>query len=179
MAFAKILEEFGIADKVSVMMIPDNKMLTREQILSITCDNASCNNIMIAELAKILPNFSEVSHTWCFLHIVNLVAKSVIRQFDVQKKRDDEHLDEAEQELRDLAGDVDLENEQAEEVMGQYQINGETDTGDDSNDDSNDDVEGWIDEMMLLSPTERERVEEDIRPVKLVLVKVSISDIKT
>ena len=63
--------------------------------------------------------------------------------------------------------------------MGQYQINGKTDTGDDSDDDSDDDVEGWIDEMMLLSPTERERVEEDIRPVKLVLVKVSISDIKT
>ena len=75
----------------------------------------------------------------------------------------------------DLAGDVNLENEQAEEVMGQYQINGETDMGDNSNDDSNDDVEGWIDEMMLLSPTEREQVEEDIRPVKLVLVKVRIS----
>ena len=103
-----------------------------------------------------MPNFSEVSHTRCFLHIVNLVAKSVIRQFDVQKKRDDEHLDEAEQELCDLAGDVDPENEQAEEVMGQYQINGKTDTGDDSDDNSDDDVEGWIDEMMLLSPTERE-----------------------
>ena len=75
----------------------------------------------------------------------------------------------------DLAGDVNLENEQAEEVMGQYQINGETDMGDNSNDNSNDNVEGWIDEMMLLSPTEHERVEEDIQPVKLVLVKVRIS----
>ncbi|KAF8226256.1 hypothetical protein L208DRAFT_1124546, partial [Tricholoma matsutake] len=56
MVFAKILEEFGIADK----------------ILSITCDNASCNNVMIAELAKILPNFSKDGHTQCFLHIVNL-----------------------------------------------------------------------------------------------------------
>ena len=169
--FAKILEEFGIADKVSVAMIPDEEMLTREQILSITCDNASCNNVMIAELAKILPNFSEDGHMRCFLHIVNLVAKSIIRQFDVQKKRDDEHLDEAEQELRNLAGDVDLENEQAEEVMGRCQIDGEIDAGDESDDD----VEGWINEMMLLSPTERERVEEDIRPVKLVLVKVRIS----
>lgn len=123
---------------------------------------------MIAELAKILPNFSEVGHTRCFLHIVNLVAKSVIRQFDVQKKRDDEHLDEAEQELRDLAGDVDLENQQAEELMEECQISGEID----AEDESDDDVEGWVDEMMLLSPSERERVEADIRPVKLVLVKV-------
>jgi hypothetical protein len=170
MVFAKILEEFGITDKVSAEMIPDNRTLTQEKILSITCDNASCNNVMIAELAKILPNFSEVGHTRCFLHIVNLVAKSVIRQFDVQKKRDDEHLDEAEQELRNLAGDVDLENEQAEEVMEQCQLSGEIDAGD--KDESDDDVEGWIDEMMLLSPSERERVEADIRPVKLVLVKV-------
>jgi hypothetical protein len=122
---------------------------------------------MIAELAKIVPSFSELGHTRCFLHIVNLVAKSVIRQFDVQKKGDDEHLDKAEQELRSLAGDVDLEDQQAEEVMEQCEIDGEVDMGGKS-----DDVEGWIDEMMLLSPTERKQVEEDIRPVKLVLVKV-------
>jgi hypothetical protein len=72
--------------------------------------------------------------------------------------------------LHNLAGDVDLENEQAEEVMEQCQLSGEIDAGD--KDESDDDVEGWIDEMMLLSPSERERVEADIRPVKLVLVKV-------
>ena len=82
---------------------------------------------MIAELAKTLPNFTEVAHTRCFLHIVNLVAKSVLRQFDIRKKRDDEHLDKAEQELRNLAGDVDLENKQAGELLEQRQINGEID----------------------------------------------------
>ena len=123
---------------------------------------------MIAELAKTLPNFSEVGHMRCFLHIVNLVAKSILRQFDIQKRRDDGHLDKAEQELRNLAGDVDLENKWAGELLEQRQINGEMDTGDKRSDDD----EGWIDEMMLLLPTERERVEEDIRPVKLVLVKV-------
>lgn len=125
---------------------------------------------MIAELAKILPNFSEVGHTWCFLHIVNLVAKLVIRQFDIQKKQDNEHLDEAEQELHNLAGDVDLENKQAEEVMQQCQLSGEIDVGD--KDKCDDDIKGWIDKMMLLSPSECERVEADIWPVKLVLVKV-------
>jgi hypothetical protein len=179
-AFAKILQEFGIADKVSIKTNHDEATPHLQQILSITCDNASCNNVMITELAKILPSFSEVGHTRCFLHIVNLVAKSIIKQFDVQKKREDQHLDNAEQELRgedaeqelqDLAGDVNLEEQQSIEAMAQHQINGEAGNTD-TETETDDDVEGWIDEMMLLSPAEREQVEGDICPVKLVLVKV-------
>ena len=75
---------------------------------------------MITELAKILPKFSEVGHTQCFLHIVNLVAKSIIRQFDIPKKQDDGHLDKAEQELRNLAGNINLENKEAKELMVQH-----------------------------------------------------------
>jgi hypothetical protein len=125
---------------------------------------------MISELANILPNFSEVGHTRCFLHIVNLVAKSIIRQFDLQKRQGDKYLDKAEQELRDLAGVDDLEDEQANHIM-EHEIDGEIDVGDEANDNN----DGWIDETMLLSPSERQRSEEDIRPVKLVLVKVSLS----
>lgn len=82
---------------------------------------------MITELTKILPKFSEVSHTQCFLHIINLVAKSTIKQFDIPKKWEDEHLDEAEQELCNLAGDVKLEKWEAVEAMIQYQIGGNMD----------------------------------------------------
>lgn len=168
MALTKILNEFGIADKVSIKMIPDNKTLTGEKVLSITCDNASCNNVTIAELTEVLPNFSKVGHTQCFLHIINLVAKSIIKQFDVQKKKKDEHLDNKEQELHNLAGDVDVENEQAVEAMEQHQISGETVLGDKGIDD----IEGWFDKMVLLSTHERKQIEADIWPVKLVLVKV-------
>ena len=135
---------------------------------------------MIAELMKILPSFSEVGHMRCFLHIVNLMAKSIIKQFDIQKKREDQHLDDAEQELRDntaeqelhdLAGDVDLEEQQSIEAMAQLQIDGKT-SEPEKETETDDDVEGWINEMMLLSPAEREQVEGDIQPVKLVLVKV-------
>jgi hypothetical protein len=55
--------------------------------------------------------------------------------------------------------------------MAQHQIDGETGETD-MEMETDDDVEGWIDEMMLLSPAECEQVEGDIRPVKLVLVKV-------
>ncbi|KAG1812699.1 hypothetical protein EV424DRAFT_1277463, partial [Suillus variegatus] len=53
------------------------------QILSVTCDNASNNNVMVENLAAEVPAFGgAASHTRCFLHTVNLVAKSLIREFD-------------------------------------------------------------------------------------------------
>jgi hypothetical protein len=125
---------------------------------------------MISELANILPDFSEVGHTRCFLHIVNLVAKSIIKQFDLQKGQGDRYLDKAEQELVDLASVDDLEDEQANQIM-EHEIDGDIDVGDGANDNN----DGWIDETMLLSPSERQRSEEDIHPVKLVLAKVSLS----
>ncbi|KAG1843067.1 hypothetical protein C8R48DRAFT_557081, partial [Suillus tomentosus] len=53
------------------------------QILSVTCDNASNNNVMVENLAAEVPAFGgAASHTRCFLHMVNLVAKSLIHEFD-------------------------------------------------------------------------------------------------
>jgi hypothetical protein len=134
---------------------------------------------MISELAEILPDFSQVNHMRCFLHIVNLCAKLIIKQFDVPKQKDDEHLDEAVRELQgddndkiqNLAGDQDLEEQQTHEGISQRKTNGQGAEEEDEDDD--DDIEGWIDEMELLSPAEHAGLEESIRPVKLVLVKVS------
>ncbi|KAG2030876.1 hypothetical protein BDR03DRAFT_819033, partial [Suillus americanus] len=53
------------------------------QILSVTADNAALNETMVAELAELVLHFSGLtSRTRCFLHIVNLIAKSLIREFD-------------------------------------------------------------------------------------------------
>ncbi|KAF8867747.1 hypothetical protein BD779DRAFT_1416233, partial [Infundibulicybe gibba] len=53
------------------------------QILSITCDNATPNDTMIDELAKLISAFpGAANRTRCFTHILNLTAKSVLRQFD-------------------------------------------------------------------------------------------------
>ncbi|KAG2041384.1 hypothetical protein BDR03DRAFT_809943, partial [Suillus americanus] len=60
-------------------------------MLSVRCDNTSNKNVMVDKLAMLVPKFAgEVSHTRCFLHTMNLVAKSLIREFDVSKK-DAEH----------------------------------------------------------------------------------------
>ena len=61
--FARMLDEFQLSKK----------------ILSVTCDNALNNDIMIDELAMCVPVFGgSPCHTWCFLDIVNLIAKSLI-----------------------------------------------------------------------------------------------------
>ncbi|KAG2060744.1 hypothetical protein BDR06DRAFT_837354, partial [Suillus hirtellus] len=47
------------------------------------CDNASNNTVMIDELSTALPDFGgKASHTWCFLHTINLVAKSLLHEFE-------------------------------------------------------------------------------------------------
>ncbi|KAG2345885.1 hypothetical protein BDR05DRAFT_832638, partial [Suillus weaverae] len=53
------------------------------QILSVTCNNASNNDAMIHELSsKVLEFGGATTHTRYFLHTVNLVAKSLIQEFD-------------------------------------------------------------------------------------------------
>jgi hypothetical protein len=132
--------------------------------LGITADNASPNDIMIDELVDLLPNFSgQANHCRCFLHIVNLIAKTLLKQFDVPKKDAESALDDAERELLELAAGIDMEEmvTVAEEGAG------------DKDDEENDDVEGWVDEMALLSKEERAALRENVGPVRLVLVKVS------
>ena len=132
------------------------------QILSITCDNAFCNDTMVGELDNDLPDFSDENRTRCFLHIINLVAKMLLKQFDVPKKDANTMLSDAERALQDLAKNIDLEESTTRK-------GGANDDGDDGDDD---DVDGWVDEMDLLSEDEREDLGEAIRPVRLVLTKV-------
>ncbi|KAG1771398.1 hypothetical protein EV702DRAFT_977378, partial [Suillus placidus] len=56
-------------------------------ILSVTADNALSNDTMTMTLAENVAHFGgDTARTHCFLHIVNLVAKSLLKQFDIPKK---------------------------------------------------------------------------------------------
>ncbi|KAG1718886.1 uncharacterized protein EDB91DRAFT_1066154, partial [Suillus paluster] len=56
------------------------------KILSIMSDNMSNNDTMISELVNNVAHFKgKNSQTHCFLHVVNLIVKSLIRQFDPPK----------------------------------------------------------------------------------------------
>ena len=70
-----------------------------------TCDNASNNDTMVSEMEKSLIEFSEVNRTRCFAHILNLIPKSLLKQFDMKQKTEEDLTDE-ECELLDLAGNI-------------------------------------------------------------------------
>ena len=117
---------------------------------------------MVAELAELLKTFpGGANRTRCFTHILNLIARSMIRQFDLPKSQADAALDATDQELADLA----------EELNGEEVDDRDLEVEDDTEDD---DVEGWVDEYEQMTEEDREDLDESIRPVKLVLAKVSL-----
>ena len=137
------------------------------QILSVTCDNASSNDAMIYALAELVVAFpGAANRTRCFTHILNLVVKVILRQFDLPKAKADEALDVASQVLVDLAGDIEME----EAAMDQR---------DDEDEDDDGGEEGWIDPYDGMSQEDRNELEWAVRPVRLVLVKVSSNSDQT
>src|ERR1700722_10294959 len=118
------------------------------------CDNASPNDTMVTELAKLLRDFpGEANRTRCFAHIVNLIAKSLLSQFDVPKKQADEELSAAEKELQKLAQDLELDKVQTRLERTKQ-----------ANDEEADDLEGWVDEVDQLSEEEQGQLRERARP---------------
>ena len=118
---------------------------------------------MIDELSDLLPNYPGAANRCrCFLHIVNLIAKTLLKQFEVPRKDVDAALDAAEQELLELAAGADMEElvTVAEGGLG--------------NNDDADNMDGWVNEMNLLSDDESEELRQSIQPVRLVLVKVRV-----
>ncbi|KAJ3498251.1 hypothetical protein NLJ89_g10242 [Agrocybe chaxingu] len=154
-AFKEVLHDFGIADK----------------ILGVTCDNASNNDRMIDDLADSLPNFSPINHTRCFLHVTNLVGKTLVKQFDVTKKAADAELSAAEQELQDIADGLDHEAEMLAAARRETEDGAEEEGGDD--------IDGWVNEAVYLTDEERGRLEEESRPIKLVIAKLRKIAFKT
>ncbi|KAE9386604.1 hypothetical protein BT96DRAFT_747099, partial [Gymnopus androsaceus JB14] len=53
------------------------------KIISITCDNALANTVMVGKLSKLLPAFPGLAaHVRCFAHTINLTAKGVLCPFE-------------------------------------------------------------------------------------------------
>ncbi len=111
-AFADILTNFSIKDKVSGPRYHLAHIRLRSpQILSIMTDNASANDVMISELAKVLTDFSgQANQTHCFTHIINLNAKSLMKLFEIKKKSQYDVLTDAEHNLQRLVDDIDMED---------------------------------------------------------------------
>jgi len=139
-----------------------------KQILSITCDNASNDDEMIHHLAMRVDKFKgRKTQTRCFAHILNLIAKSIIRQFDVPKAQVDKVFDEATAALMELAGNIDVEERESAE---------HEDERDD--DEADEDTEDWIDEREGMTLEQRAELDKSVQPVRLMLVKVRVNFFK-
>ena len=132
----------------------------RLQILSIICNNALPNDAMIDALADLVIAFpGAANQTRCFTHILNLVVKVILCQFDVPKSKKGEVLDVASQALVDFAGDIEME----EAVMDERE----------NDDDDDDGEEGWVDPCDKMLQDKQDDLDLSMQPVRLVLVKVS------
>ena len=117
---------------------------------------------MVDELPNLIVSFpGNANRTCCFNHVLSLVARSIIRQFDVPKAQADEALSEAEKELAELADGLDLE----EELMG---VDEDVEDEEDDND-----LDAWVDEQTEMSKADRKTLDASVQPVRLVLVEVS------
>jgi len=112
---------------------------------------------MIEELANLLDNFpGPANQTRCFTHILNLVVKSILAQFDLPKAKA-----KIADEILNLADELELE----EEITARE--------GEEGEEGDNDNVEGWIDEREEMNETQLEELEARVQPIRLLLVKVS------
>jgi len=108
---------------------------------------------MIDELAIQLDDFpGSASQVWCFAHILNLVVKSIMRQFDVPDKKKGDVTDDATWELHRLAGEL-----EREELLSQSGIEQQ-----DGNMGSMDNVEGWVNEWDEMDVDDLMALDNDI-----------------
>jgi hypothetical protein len=147
------------------------------QVLGITCDNATNNDAMVEELAKRFPHFKGQLHrARCFVHILNLVVKSIMRLFDVDPE--DDKADLANKDLlamgEDIESDLDaaVNSDDTEEFNSDEMENGSG--GSDGEDSENDMLRIAIEEELAELDDEDniETVRKTIVPVKHILAKV-------
>lgn len=126
---------------------------------------------MVNELSRLTPTFAgPASQTRCFLHIVNLIAKSLLRQFDATTKSSNGIA-------TDSAGD-----ELEEEELTENELEGrdvENFAEDEDENQAGDNDEGWVDESRDLTARDLEELQRTTRPVRAALLKVRTTSDET
>ncbi len=140
--------------------------------MSVTADNASNNDTLTDALAEALPEFQGTySRTRCFLHILNIVVKAILKQFDVKDVPDAEALvDDDVRQLAELVQEL-----ESEEVTTQSELRAEQGDPDIEMVLEDVDDQSWMDEVETMDDEEMAEYEQEIRPLKMVLVKVRTS----
>jgi len=90
----------------------------------------------------------------------------IVHQFNVTSEDNSEVMDKAEKELRDLVEGLDIEEAAAQREWEEGENEDE--------DDDDDDVNSWNKECANMSVADRDELDESTRPVRMLLVKVSL-----
>ena len=127
---------------------------------------------MIDHLATLVDTFpGAANQTRCFTHILNLVAKSVLRQFEAPKAKGGDVLNDAAKELAAIFDEL----EESDDDDGAAKNNSASDDSGESDEHEDDDDDGLVDERGEMSEEELASLEESVKPIRLVLTKVSIT----
>ena len=125
---------------------------------------------MVEEMAGLLENFpGAANQTRCFLHILNFTTKSILHQFEIPPKKksgndngDDDSkvpINKAMSELMALSTEIENDQDMAVDDL-------------EDSEDGDDNKEGFVDERQDLSAEQITELEEDVKPVHLMLTKV-------
>ena len=127
---------------------------------------------MINHLATLVDTFPGAANkTRCFTHILNLIAKSVICQFEAPKVKGGNVLNDA---ARELAAIFDELEDSEDEDEATNNNNASDDSGE-SDEQEDDDDDSLVDERGGMSAEELASLEESMKPIRLVLTKVLIT----
>jgi hypothetical protein len=125
---------------------------------------------MIRHLEVLIDEFRGCkSQTRCFAHILNLIAKSILQQFDIPRAQ--VNNDDATVALIELAGNIEFE----EEEMDEY---GDNDNDDDNSDDQEEVMENtddWVNEREAMTMEQLAELDKSVQPVRWMLVKVCVN----
>ncbi len=125
-------------------------------------NNASNIDTMISKLGGILEQFpGAVNQTHCFVHIISILAKAILRQFDIPQKVYGNVLDKMAQALADLAKELDLEEraEQETQEMGDSEVDDQP-------------LDTWVDFCEGLTEEQVMALDANVQPMRSMLVKV-------
>ena len=128
---------------------------------------------MVEKLDNSLLDFGGAStHTQCFLHTTNLVAKALIKVFNAKPKkrgevREGEEVNESDDDSDKSADEARLLKELEELSEGV-----ECEDWDEEDEGKVDNIDGFVDEIEELSDSKHQELLKSIRPIRLALVKV-------
>lgn len=118
--------------------------------------------MMISKLSEILDKFPGATNQMrCFAHTVSILAKVILKQFDVPKKKEGDMLDKAAQALSDMAQELEFEEHVEQET--QERKDGE---------EEDQMLDTWVDFHEGLMEEEVTALDVSIQPVRSMFVKV-------